>query len=198
MTAPQPELLKFAVVDVETTGGAGDANRITEIGIALLDGDEQVGEFHSLVDPGVPITPFVKNLTGITDEMVSGAPQFQALAERVAEMLDGRIFVAHNVQFDCRMVRTELKRCCVKFDPPRLCTVKTSRKFFPGLPSYSLHNLTESLGLSDFRHHRAMDDTLACAEILKLAYRKVGPERILKEVKNLSTPKKARVLSPKV
>lgn len=198
MPMPQSDMLKFAVVDVETTGGAGDLNRITEIGIVLLDGTEQVGEFHSLVDPGVPITPFVQNLTGITDEMVSGAPQFQTLAEKVAEMLDGRIFVAHNVQFDCRMVRTELKRCCVKFDPPRLCTVKLSRKVFPGFTSYSLHNLTESLGLNDFRHHRAMDDTLACAEILKLAYNKVGPEKILKEVKNLSTPKKARVLTQKV
>ena len=198
MADPQNEMLKFAVVDVETTGGAGDMNRITEIGIALLDGTEQVGDVHSLVDPGVPITPFVQGLTGITDEMVSGAPQFQVLAEKVAELLDGRIFVAHNVQFDCRMVRTELKRCCVKFDPPRLCTVKLSRKVFPGFTSYSLHNLTESLGLNDFRHHRAMDDTLACAEILKLAYNKVGPEKILKEVKNLSTPKKARVLIPKV
>ena len=198
MADPQQDVLKFAVVDVETTGGAGDMNRVTEIGIVLLDGDEQVGDFHSLVDPGVPITPFVQGLTGITDEMVSGAPQFQALAEKVAEMLNGRIFVAHNVQFDCRMMRSELKRCCVKFDPPRLCTVKLSRKVFPGFTSYSLHNLTESLGLSDFRHHRAMDDTLACAEILKLAYNKVGPEKILKEVKNLSTPKKARVLIPKV
>ena len=193
MAAEQQEILKFAVVDVETTGGAGDLNRITEIGVALLDGNEQVGEYHSLVDPGVPITPFVQALTGITDEMVSGQPQFQAIAEKVAELLDGRIFVAHNVQFDCKAIRTELKRCCVKFDPPRLCTVKLSRKVFPGFPSYSLHNLTESLGLSDFRHHRAMDDTLACAEILKLAYNKIGPERLLKEVKNLSTPKKARV-----
>jgi DNA polymerase-3 subunit epsilon len=69
-------MLKFAVVDVETTGGAGESNRITEIGIVLLDGMEQVGQFHSLVDPGVPITPFVKNLTGVNDEMGNGAPQF--------------------------------------------------------------------------------------------------------------------------
>ena len=194
MTAPQEDMLKFAVVDVETTGGAGESNRITEIGIVLLDGMEQVGQFHSLVDPGVPITPFVKNLTGITDEMVNGAPQFSKIAEEVSGMLEGRIFVAHNVQFDCRMILTELKRCCVKFDPPRLCTVKISRKIFPGLPSYSLHNLTDSLGLSDFRHHRAMDDTLACAEILKLAYNKVGPGKILKEVKNLTKAKKANVV----
>ena len=189
-----PGELKFAVVDVETSGGAGDQNRITEIGILLLDGTEPVGEFHTLVDPGVPITPFVQNLTGITDEMVSGQPQFAKVAEHIAGLLDGRIFVAHNVQFDSKVMRTEMKRCCIAFDPPRLCTVKLSRKVFPGHVSYSLHNLTESLGLPDFNHHRAMADTLACAEILKMAYNKVGPEKILKEVKNLSTPKKARVI----
>lgn len=188
-----PHELKFAVVDVETSGGAGDQNRITEIGIALFDGLEPVGEYHTLVDPGVPITPFVQNLTGITDEMVSGAPQFSKVAEHVAELLDERIFVAHNVQFDSKVLRTEMKRCCIAFDPPRLCTVKLSRKVFPGHTSYSLHNLTESLGLPDFNHHRAMADTLACAEILKMAYAKIGPEKILKEVKNLSTPKKARI-----
>ena len=185
----QNELLKFAVVDVETSGGAGDQNRITEIGIVLLDGVEQVGQYHSLVDPGVPITPFVQNLTGITDEMVSGQPQFGKIAEEVSTMLGGRIFVAHNVMFDSKVVRTEMKRCCISFDPPRLCTVKLSRKVFPGYTSYSLHNLTESLGLPDFNHHRAMADTLACAEILKLAYNKIGPEKILKEVKNLSKTK---------
>ena len=192
-----PGELKFAVVDVETSGGAGDQNRITEIGILLLDGTEPVGEYHTLVDPGVPITPFVQNLTGITDEMVSGQPQFAKVAEHIAGLLDGRIFVAHNVQFDSKVMRTEMKRCCIAFDPPRLCTVKLSRKVFPGHVSYSLHNLTESLGLPDFNHHRAMADTLACAEILKLAYNKIGPEKILKEVKNLSTPKKARVIGIK-
>ena len=135
-------LLKFAVVDVETSGGAGDQNRITEIGVLLLDGTEPVGEYHTLVDPGVPITPFVKNLTGITDEMVSGQPQFGKVAEHIAELLDGRIFVAHNVLFDSKVLRTEMKRCCIVFDPPRLCTVKLSRKVFPGHTSYSLHNLT--------------------------------------------------------
>ena len=128
MPMPQSDMLKFAVVDVETTGGAGDLNRITEIGIVLLDGTEQVGEFHSLVDPGVPITPFVQNLMGITDEMVSGAPQFLKIAEEVAELLRDRIFVAHNVMFDSKIIRTEMKRCCITFDPPRLCTVKISRR----------------------------------------------------------------------
>jgi len=186
--------VKFAVVDLETTGGTPESGRITEIGIVLLDDCEVVGTFSALVDPGMPIQPFVQGLTGITDEMVQGKPQFSAVAEQVADLLKDRIFVAHNVQYDIRFMRTELRRCCIKIDPPRLCTVKLSRRFFPGLPSYSLHNLVKSLELPDFNHHRALADAMAAAEILKLAYQKGGADKILKEVKNLSTPKKLKVV----
>lgn len=178
--------MKFAVVDLETTGGKAELGRIIEIGIVLLDDFEVVKTYQTLVDPGQPIPEFIQNLTGINDEMVLGKPQFSAVAEEVAELLKGRIFVAHNVQFDSRFIRAELKRCAIKYDPPRLCTVKLSRCFFPGLPSYSLHNLIMSLELPDFNHHRALDDTLAAAELLKLALQKAGAEKIQKEVKNIT------------
>ena len=177
-------MLKFAVVDLETTGGHREDNRIMEVGIVLMDGSDVVGSYHSLVDPGLPITPFVRTLTGISDEMVQGQPQFGVIADHVAELLNDRIFVAHNVQFDCKYMSAELKRCCIKFNPPRLCTVKLSRRVFPGLPSYSLHKLTESLGLPDFNHHRALDDTMAAARILKLALDKVGETGVMKYVVN--------------
>ena len=164
-----------------------------EVGIVLMDGSDIVDTYHALVDPGHPITPFVRTLTGISDEMVQGQPQFASIAEHVAELLQDRIFVAHNVQFDCKFMTTELKRCCIKFNPPRLCTVKLSRRVFPGLPSYSLHKLTESLGLPDFNHHRALDDTMAAAGILKLALEKVGEAVVLKNVVNLSVAKKLAV-----
>ncbi len=183
-------MLKFAVVDLETTGGHGDDNRIMEIGIALMDGSDVVETFHALVNPGQPITPFVRELTGITDEMVEGQPQFGVIAEHVSALLQDRIFVAHNVQFDCRFMTAELKRCCIKFNPARLCTVKLARRVFPGQPSYSLHKLTESLGLPDFNHHRALDDTMAAVEILKSALEKVGEAGVLKNVVNLSASKK--------
>ena len=155
-----------------------------------MDGSEVVGTYHSLVDPGQPITPFVRELTGITDEMVEGQPQFGKIAEHVAELLRDRIFVAHNVLFDNKFMTVELKRCCIKFNPARLCTVKLSRKVFPGQPSYSLHKLTESLGLPDFNHHRALDDAMAAAAILKAALEKVGEAGVLKCVVNLSVAKK--------
>lgn len=178
--------MKFAVVDLETTGGTPENGRVTEVGVVLLDDQEVIKTYQVLLDPGMPIQPFVQKLTGITDEMVQGQPQFSAVAEDIAEMLKGRIFVAHNVQFDSRFMRAELRRSCIKIDPPRLCTVKLSRKFFPGLPSYSLHNLITSLELPDFNHHRALADAMAAAEILKLCLQKVGPDKIKKEVKNIT------------
>lgn len=178
--------MKFAVVDLETTGGTPENGRVTEIGIVLLDDFEVVGTYQTLLDPGMPIQPFVQKLTGITDEMVAGQPQFSAVAEEVAELLKDRIFVAHNVQFDCRFMRAELRRCCIKIDPPRLCTVKLTRRFFPGLPSYSLHNLIMSLELPDFNHHRALADAMAAAELLKLCLQKAGADKIKKEVKNIT------------
>ena len=178
-------MLRFAVVDLEATGGRTEDNRIIEVGIALMDGISVVSTYHKLVDPGQPIPPFVQKLTGITDEMVLGKPQFSEIAEEIFDLLQGRIFVAHNVQFDYKFMLTEMKRCCIKLNLPRLCTVKLSRRVFPGFPSYSLHNLTQSLELPDFNHHRALDDTMAAAEILKLALSRFGEERVLKEVKNL-------------
>ena len=172
--------MKFAVVDLETTGGKPSDGRITEVGIALMDDARVVETYQALVDPGMPIQPFVQKLTGITDEMVQGKPQFSDVAERVADLLQDRILVAHNVQFDSRFLIAELKRCCIKL----------SRKFFPGQSSYSLRNLVLSLGLPDFNHHRALDDCLAAAEILKMVLEKVGEPALLKEVKNL--PKKNR------
>ena len=186
--------MKFAVVDLETTGGTAEVGRITEVGIVLLDDCDVVKTYSALIDPGMPIQPFVQNLTGITDEMVRGKPRFASIAEEVAELLKDRIFVAHNVQYDIKFMRTELRRCCIKIDPPRLCTVKVSRRFFPGLPSYSLHKLTQWLELSEFKHHRALDDAMAAAEILKLAYKKVVPKKLLKDMKNLTNPKKSKMI----
>ena len=98
--------MKFAVVDLETTGGKPADGRITEIGVVLMDDTRVEKTFQALVDPGMPIQPFVQRLTGITDEMVQGKPQFSSIAEEVAELLQDRIFVAHNVQFDSRFIMT--------------------------------------------------------------------------------------------
>ena len=153
----------FAVVDVETTGGKPEYARIIEIGIVLVDDWKITQKFDSLVKVPVELSPFIQNLTGITPKMLYNAPEFDEIAPKVDAMLEGRIFVAHNVASDYGAVGAEIKRSGFDFSPERLCTVKLSRRVFPGLPKYSLHELSMSLGLPDFGQHRALNDAIAAA-----------------------------------
>src|SRR5438105_7990281 len=95
----------FTVVDLETTGGSNAADGITEIGAVRVRGGEVQGEFQTLVDPGVPITPFVSVLTGITDAMVGGAPHISAVLPAFLEFARGSVLVAHNAPFDVGFLR---------------------------------------------------------------------------------------------
>lgn len=168
------ENLRFAVVDVETTGGKPERARVIEIGIVLVDGVEIVGKFSSLVKVSEELSPFIVNLTGITQKILERAPAFGEIAEKIDALLDGRIFVAHNVASDYGAVGSELKRAGFAFSPEKICTLKLARKTFPGLPKYSLGELCLSLGLSEFRQHRALDDAIAAAKLLILAETRGG------------------------
>lgn len=169
---------RFAVVDVETTGGRPGCARIIEIGIVLVDDWKVTQHFESFIKTSEELSPFIQNLTGITPKKLDNAPTFDEIAWKVAKLLDGRIFVAHNVASDYSAVASEMKRSGLDFSPERLCTVKLSRKVFPGLPKYSLHDLTLSLGLPDFESHRALNDAVAAARILLLAQERFGMEPI--------------------
>lgn len=151
--------MEFAIVDIETTGLAGRDNRVTEIAVVLHNGREKEREFHSLVNPGLPISPFVTGLTGIDNEMVADAPPFEALAETLLELMESRVFVAHNVQFDYQVLRQEFRRSGFDFYRKKLCTVRWSRKIYPGLHSYSLGKLCASLEIELIDRHRAKGDT---------------------------------------
>ena len=150
--------MNFAIVDIETTGLSGADNRVTEIAIILHDGHKVQEEFHTLVNPGVPVSPYVTGLTGIDDQMVADAPAFEALAEQLLELMENRVFVAHNVQFDFQVLRSEFKRSGYEFYRKKLCTVRWSRKVFPGLGSYSLGKLCSSLDIPLTDRHRAKGD----------------------------------------
>ena len=106
---PPLNRLRYAVVDVETTGGLGSrGNRVTEVAVVHVD-EGAIGEsFHTLVNPGRPIPPHIQGLTGITDEMVSLAPFFEGVVDEIYSRLEDRIFVAHNEPFDWGMIRREL------------------------------------------------------------------------------------------
>jgi len=159
----------FAVVDVETTGmrASGD-DRITDIAVVLVQGDRTEMVYESLLNPGVPISPQITALTGITDAMVVDAPTFDEAADAILAALAGRVFVAHNVRFDWSFVDAELRRHRgLALDGPRLCTVRMSRRLIQGLTSHALDQVTAHFNLDNGARHRASGDALVTAEILR-------------------------------
>lgn len=154
---------EFAIVDIETTGGSPAGSGITEIAIWLFDGEQVTERFETLVNPHRPIPPAIRLMTGIDDAMVAGSPSFSDLAAEIFRLLSGRIFVAHNVNFDYTFLKYFLEREGYAYSATRLCTVRMSRKISPGLPSYSLGRLCASLNIPLHNHHRAGGDTAATA-----------------------------------
>lgn len=169
----------FAVIDVETTGGHLYDDRITEIAVYVTDGNKLIKSFTSLVNPERKISPFVVKLTGITDSMVSNAPFFKDIAQDVLSHLEGYIFVAHNITFDYTMVKREFKRLGITFRSPNVCTVQLSQRVFKNQDSYSLGNLTKSLGISLEDRHRAYGDAEATAFLLHKIVEEKGIDYIV-------------------
>jgi len=153
--------VEYAIVDIETTGGHASANGITEIAILLHDGEQITGRYETLINPHQLIPRYVEALTGITNEMVAEAPSFETVAPHIFNLLQGRIFIAHNVNFDYSFVKYHLQRCGFDLNVPKLCTVRMSRRVFPGYDSYSLGKLCAALGIRISGRHRAGGDASA-------------------------------------
>ena len=166
--------MEFAVVDIETTGSTPQSAGITEIAIVIHNGIEVTGKFVSLINPRHKIPPFIVNMTGISDAMVAGAPLFEDVAPQIYNLLNGRVFVAHNVSFDYSFVHYLLGRSGFQWSAPKLCTIKLSRRVFPGLEKYGLGSLTRDLGIRIEGRHRAWGDAAATAQVLTMAIEKEG------------------------
>jgi len=157
--------VEYAIVDIETTGGYAAGNGITEISIHIFDGLRVVETYESLVNPGQAIPRSIQSLTGIDNEMVAEAPYFPEIASDVYRLLSGRVFVAHNVNFDFSFVKSHLAACGFDLQCRKLCTVRLARKLLPGYPSYSLGNLCHSLGIGLHNRHRAGGDAAATVSL---------------------------------
>src|SRR5580698_5847754 len=158
----------YAVVDIETTGGYAAMHGIIEIAIIITDGKTVLDQYETLIDPGVSIPRFITGLTGIDDYTVRKVPSFEQVADRVYELLKDCVFVAHNVNFDYSFVKAELEGCNYSFKANKLCTVRLSRKIFPGYKTYNLASLCGYLDIKIKDRHRAMGDAYAAYEVLKL------------------------------
>jgi DNA polymerase-3 subunit epsilon len=190
---------KLAVVDLETTGITATGDRITEIGILLIENGVVTEQWQSLVNPECTIPVEIQALTGITDKMVANAPTFAKLSREILLRLEGRVFVAHNARFDYGFIKNAFRRMEMPFTADVLCTVRLSRRLYP---DYSAHNLDALIlrhKLQTDDRHRALGDARVTWALLDKMCRDNPPEDVATAIKLLlKMPSLPPQLSPGV
>lgn len=180
----------LAFVDVETTGGSPERNRVIEVGIWRIEKGKLAEKYESLVNPQTHLPEWITQLTGIQPETLREAPIFEEIAPQVYEMLDGATFVAHHARFDYAFLRSEFLRIGSRFTRPVLCTARMFRKLTPGLPHHNLDALMDYYEISCKARHRAMDDAKVLWGFFKKAPKIHGAkvfDRTIGEVLDLQT-----------
>ena len=158
--------MRYTVFDVETPNYAND--RISAIGIVVMEDDRIVASFTSLVNPETRFDPFNIELTGITPAMTANAPTFGQLWPEICPLMDNTVLVAHNAQFDMAVLSKCLRAYGIfwKKTASYICTCKMSRGCLPHLANHKLNTICDYYGLA-LDHHKADSDALACAQILQ-------------------------------
>lgn len=168
-------LQKFAIVDLETTGQVpANGDRIIQLAIVIIENGDIVETFSTYINPEKSIPLFIQGLTSITDADVAQEKPFEHYAQRVYDMLESAVFVAHNVDFDLNFLQSELQRVGM---PPLYCkkidTVELVKILYPTALSYQLADITAELGIEIGQAHRADDDALATAKLLLKLWERV-------------------------
>ncbi len=171
----------YTIVDLEATGGKFNEESIIEIAIYKFDGVSITDQFISLVNPEKEIHPYVEKLTGISSKMLRTAPKFHEIAKRVIEITSNSVLVAHNAQFDYRILQLEFKRLGFDFSMKSICTVILSQELLPDQQSYKLGRLSRSLGIPIKDRHRASGDALATVELFKILLEKDVKQEIIRK-----------------
>jgi DNA polymerase III subunit epsilon len=161
----------IAFVDLETTGTAAGADRVTEVGIVRVDDGGLVSEWSSLVNPECSIPPAIQALTGISNAMVVAAPTFRQIADDVAAQVGGAVFVAHNARFDYGFLKHEFARLGRSFTAKVLCTVKLSRRLYPETGPHNLDAVIARHSLAATDRHRALGDARILWQFVQALYR---------------------------
>jgi DNA polymerase-3 subunit epsilon len=180
-------------VDIETNGLDHVRGRVVEVAAIRVEQGKVVKEFRQLIDPGVPLPQFITRLTGISDNDLRDAPIFMAIADELAEVLNGALFVAHNVRFDYSFLKQEFKRIGKEFRPAQLCTVRLSRALYPEHRTHKLQDLITRHSLQVSARHRAYDDAHALWQFVQHVQSSfahdVIEQAISKQLKKPSLPK---------
>lgn len=178
---------RYAVVDLEATGTGTDA-KIIQIGIVLVENGEIIDSYATDINPYELLDDHIKNLTGITDQQLSQAPDFGQVASTIYDMIGDAIFVAHNVKFDANLLAEALFFEGYELLTPRVDTVELSQLFFRTFEKYSLGNLAEHLELGLDQAHTAISDAMATARLLIKIQEKIKslPRSIVEKILDLA------------
>jgi DNA polymerase III subunit epsilon len=180
-------------VDIETNGLSHVRGRVIEVAAIRVENGAITREFHSLIDPGIELPPYITRLTGITSGDLAGAPTFDQIADELQDILQDAIFVAHNVRFDYSFLKQEFGRLNTKFLPKQLCTVKLSRALHPHERGHKLEDLINRHGFKVSQRHRARDDATVLWQFIQYLAKHFPPEQIeaaiAKQIRQPSIPK---------
>lgn len=180
-------------VDIETNGLNHVRGKVIEVAAIRVEQGSIVRKFTSLVDPETELPQFITRLTGITSQDLRGAPTFLQIADELHELLQGAVFVAHNVRFDYSFLKQEFKRSGHKFLPKQLCTVKLSKALYPAERSHKLESLIRRHGFTFEARHRAYDDAAVLWQFIQKVQQTFGSETveaaIAKQIRKPSLPK---------
>ena len=167
---------EYVAFDLETTGLSSRTDRIIEIGAVILKEGKEVDRFQTFVDPERPLDRKIVELTGITDEMLKGAPKIEEVLTKFLEFVGDRVLVAHNSDFDTGFIRGECNRLGYEYNLTAADTLILSQNLLSHLNKFKLNIVSNALSLPDFTHHRAGDDAMTCGLIMHRLCQKLEEE----------------------
>lgn len=176
----------LAFVDIETTGADFTRDRIIEISVLRMENGRLKKKFTTLINPEIPLSPFITQITGIQPKDLEKSPSFFDIHEELLDTLDDCIFVAHNVMFDYSFIKTEFNRLGKKFNSKTLCTVKLSRHLFPNEFRHNLDSIIERFGFECLHRHRAYDDAKVIFDFYKHLKKNISSQTFNQALETIS------------
>ncbi len=177
---------EYAAFDLETTGLSSRTDRIIEIGAVILKNGEEIDRFQTFVDPERKLDRKIVELTGITDEMLVGAPKIEEVLPKFLEFVGNRVLVAHNSDFDTGFIRAECQRQGLPYGFTAADTLILSQNLLPQLNKFKLDIVSNALSLPEFNHHRAADDAMTCGLIMYRLMKKMEEEHSIHTLQDIN------------
>ena len=177
---------EFVAFDLETTGLSSREDRIIEIGAVIMKNGVEMDRFQTFVDPERKLDRKIVDLTGITDDMLTGAPKIEEVLPEFLEFIGDRVLVAHNSDFDTGFIRAECARLGLEYDYTAVDTLILSQNLLPKLNKFKLNIVSDALSLPDFNHHRAADDSLTCGLIMARLMKMLEEEHDIHDLQSIN------------